>query len=159
VQTKTDFAADTVVSAGMHIDCGIADISPVLARPGRSGEAIELITVRGMLTGSVLPKLLGYMAQIECRDGSVAALSIVDCALVTVTAEELMHAEMAQVRLGRLLNPRAVVVTAGNLPVFKRYAWLMALEGVGRLAFSDEQMAKAYAWAQSMGHQMHAQRV
>jgi hypothetical protein len=151
-----EFAADAVVSAGPQIDCGIASLTPLLARPCLGREAIEVVTVRGMLTGSVLPQVLAYLAQIESRDGSVAALSIIDCSLVAVTVEELIDADMAQVRLGLLRNPRAIVVAAGDLPLFKRYAWRMALEGIGRLAFTEA--APAYRWAQTMGHQMLVQR-
>ncbi len=137
------------------------------ARVGRStawplrgchGGGIEIVSMRGLITASSLFALSARAAQIEAGDASVAAVSFFTQAIFAATAEDLFAAEVVQVRRGLLRNPRALIVATGAFETFRRYAWMMATEGVGRLAFIDGQAAAALSWARAMGRLRPAPR-
>lgn len=120
---------------------------------------IEVLLVRGLVTAGAWSGIVGGAARAERKDRSIAAVALMAGAGIALDdAERMCEADAAQVRAGLLLNPRAFVVPPGNLPLFKRYAWLMAREGVGREAFSGAELPDALRWAQEMGLLMQADR-
>lgn len=141
-----------VVTVEAQYDLGVASIERIAAWPLRgSAGLIEILTVRGIVTQPMLGQISATIEQIERGDGAVAIVSIFEHAVLAVTAEQMHAAEMPFVRRGEVGIPRASVVSAASLPTFRRYGWLMALEGVGRDAFTLDRLAQAFHWAQTMG--------
>jgi hypothetical protein len=138
---------------------GSASVSHAAWSQRRRGhDKIEVLAVRGLVTERAWSGIVGATAQMERRDESIAGVSLVECAVVALCAEQMCACEVEQLRAGLLRNPRAFVVSPSSLPLFRRYAWLMASHGVGRQAFSGAEMPQALRWAREMGQLMLADR-
>jgi hypothetical protein len=151
--------AGTVVRGASHFHGATTARSVAWPLRGSLGGVLGIISIRGMVTASVLRSLAARAAHIECQDESLASVVLYSrAAIVLADAEELVDAERGLVRAGYLRNPRAMVVAEDDLPEFRRYAALMADFGVGRFVFTAADTAQALGWARSMGLLIRAAR-
>lgn len=138
-----------------RFDCGTATIARVAGWSARGCVGvIELMTVRGVISGKSWRSVAARAARLERSDHSIAAVVLFESVVFALDAAEMRAAELEQIRAGNLQNPRALVASDSGLPVLRDYALLMAQEGVGRFAFSGAQTAEALGWAQEMGRLM-----
>jgi hypothetical protein len=148
VSTKSTYSAVEEATSGARI---VAWRAP--------GGAIEVATMTGLITRQTIARVVARIALAERRDETVAAVTILTQALVLVSAEEMVAAELSQVQQGLLQNPRALIVPTINAKVFRRYGWMMAERGhVGRYVFTGDQTVRALQWAQEMGRHVLAER-
>jgi len=142
-----------------------SESSGVLIQRGIS-EGIGFYRVGGVFTPQSAPHVLATNHEWLTAERLPAQIVSYERAALAVTPDEIFQAARAVIgasKTGGMLTPTALLVSRGDLPMWRAYCWMMAQAGVARAAFVTEDLARQWAaeagalWAAQQRHRQHGQ--